>query len=445
MRLLFSQIIKVLIFFYIINAGILFSQPGEEEQQVNIFTEGNQLNLTLDSDKTGDFIIAWESDSQDNGLPGIYACRYYKTGLPKEDVFKVNTSWAPHNRPAIAVGSQGNFIVTWENYWIENPTSSGIAARVFDQEGHSLGQEFLVNEYTSDFQGEPDTATSSTGDFVITWQSWGQDGDGFGIFARIFNQNGIPLGTEFQVNSYTSDNQQHPAIVMDKYGYFVITWSSFGQDGDKTGIMARRFNRYGEATDQEFRVHLSSESWQEWPAIAMDKWSNFVICWHSYQENSQSYDIFARTFNETANLKGPEFQVNSYSDNWQVFPAIDADSEGNFIITWQSLEQDSRSFGIYAQLFDKNGQSLGPEFQVNSTTIGSQEAPDIYMISPKNFGIAWQSQQNEETGWDLFYKAYAPQLPISNPVYIKYERKHDSKKNIHLPCCNIYRDSTVGR
>ena len=213
MRLPFITIIKVFIFFYITNAGIIFSKPGEEEQQVNIFTEGNQSNLTLDADDTGDFIIAWESDRQDNGLPGIYARRYYKTGFPKEEKFKVNTSWAPHNRPAIAVGSQGNFVISWENYWIEN-SSSGIAARIFDNNGSALGQEFQVNDYISDFQGEPDIAINSTGEIVITWQSWGQDGDSLGIFARIFDQNGIPLGTEFQVNSYISNNQQHPAIII---------------------------------------------------------------------------------------------------------------------------------------------------------------------------------------------------------------------------------------
>lgn len=444
MRLPFITIIKVFIFFYITNAGIIFSQPGEEEQQVNIFTEGNQSNLTLDADDTGDFIIAWESDRQDNGLPGIYARRYYKTGFPKEEKFKVNTSWAPHNRPAIAVGSQGNFVISWENYWIEN-SSSGIAARIFDNNGSALGQEFQVNDYISDFQGEPDIAINSTGEIVITWQSWGQDGDSLGIFARIFDQNGIPLGTEFQVNSYISNNQQHPAIIMDKYGYFVITWSSFGQDGDKTAIMARKFDQDGEAAGPEFRVNFSSEGWQEWPALATDKWGNIIISWHSYRENGLSYDIFARTFDETLTLKGPEFQVNSYSDNWQVFPAVDTDSEGNFIIAWQSLGQDGDSFGIYARLFDKNGQSLGQEFLINSTTTGSQELADIYMISPEIFGIAWQSQQNEEAGWDLFSKVYDLQSTNLENNSERYIQKHDSKKNIYFSHFNIYRDNAPGR
>jgi hypothetical protein len=140
-----------------------------------------------------------------------------------------------------------------------------------------------------------------------------------------------------------------------------------------------------------------------------------------------------------------QFQVNSYSDNWQVFPAIDTDSEGNFIITWQSLGQDGDSFGIYARLFDKNGQPLGQEFLVNSTTEKSQELADIYMISPKIFCIAWQSQQNEATGWDLFSKVYDLQSMNLENNSERYKKKYDSKKNIHFSRFNIYRDSTPGK
>lgn len=445
MRALFMRVILVFLFFHIINSGLIFPQSEGEEHQINTFTLGNQLNPTIDADKTADFIISWESDRQDNNFPGIYARRYYKTGLPKGEEFQVNTSWAPHYRPAIAVGNLGNFVIAWENYWIENPTSSGISARVFDQDGNALGQEFQVNEYISDFQGEPDVAIDSTGNFVITWQSWGMDGDRSGISARMFDKNSIPLGPEFQVNSYTADNQLHPEITMDQQGSFAITWSSFGQDGDKTGIFAKRFDREGNTAGPEFIVNSSSKGWQEWPAIAIDTWGNLIICWHSWQEDDQAYDISARIFDKIGTAKGLEFQVNSISEDWQVFPSIAVDSEGSFIITWQSRGQDGDSFGIYARIFEKNGQSLGPEFQVNSTATGSQESVDIYMFSRKTYGFAWQSQQNEETEWDLFSKTFAIQLPglESNPK--KFKEKHDPQKNMHSPRLDIYRDSGPSR
>ena len=45
------------------------------------------------------------------------------------------------------------------------------------------------------------------GDFVITWQSHGQDGSGWGIYAQRYNAAGVKQGTEFRVNTYTLSHQ----------------------------------------------------------------------------------------------------------------------------------------------------------------------------------------------------------------------------------------------
>ena len=53
---------------------------------------------------------------------------------------------------------------------------------------------------------------------------------------------GVQVGTEFQVNTYTTDNQDNPSVAMDADGDFVITWMSGpGQDGSMQGVFAQRF------------------------------------------------------------------------------------------------------------------------------------------------------------------------------------------------------------
>ena len=37
----------------------------------------------------------------------------------------------------------------------------------------------------------------------MAWESYGQDADGYGIFAQRYDAAGAPSGTEFQVNTYT--------------------------------------------------------------------------------------------------------------------------------------------------------------------------------------------------------------------------------------------------
>ena len=48
----------------------------------------------------------------------------------------------------------------------------------------------------------------------------------------------IMCQAEFQVNTYTDDDQQYPAIAMDSNGNFVVVWRSEGQDGDLAGFTA---------------------------------------------------------------------------------------------------------------------------------------------------------------------------------------------------------------
>jgi hypothetical protein len=82
------------------------------------------------------------------------------------------------------------------------------------------------------------------GDFVVAWESAGQDGYALGVFAQRFDAAGVAQGSEFQVNSFTADSQVRPAAAMDADGDFVVAWDSLGQDGSfvEYGVFAQRFD-----------------------------------------------------------------------------------------------------------------------------------------------------------------------------------------------------------
>ena len=50
---------------------------------------------------------------------------------------------------------------------------------------------------------------------------------------------------QFKVNAYSIGEQKNPSIASDKKGNFVVTWVSDKQDGELTGIFARRFKYDG--------------------------------------------------------------------------------------------------------------------------------------------------------------------------------------------------------
>jgi hypothetical protein len=53
-------------------------------------------------------------------------------------------------------------------------------------------------------------------------------------------QIGAPLGAEFVVNSYTTDDQAVPSVAADARGVFAVVWQSAERDGSGEGILAQR-------------------------------------------------------------------------------------------------------------------------------------------------------------------------------------------------------------
>ena len=105
-----------------------------------------------------------------------------------------------------------------------------------------VGAEFLVNVVTAGNQNYSDIALDADGDFVVVWRS--SDGLSFGIFARRFGSSGVAQGGQFQVNSYTTNEQSMATVDLEADGDFVVAWESDAQDGkvsaSSRGVSARR-------------------------------------------------------------------------------------------------------------------------------------------------------------------------------------------------------------
>src|SRR5687767_635397 len=67
-----------------------------------------------------------------------------------------------------------------------------------------------------------------------------------------------------------------------------------------------------------------------------------------------------------------EFQVNTYTSGPQRYPAVAMDADGDFVVVWQSNQQDGNSDGIFAQRFNAAGLPQASEFKVNFHISGAQ-------------------------------------------------------------------------
>lgn len=180
------------------------------------------------------------------------------------------------------------------------------------------------------------------------------------------------LGPEFQVNSYTTGSQASGKVAADRTGKFVVVWQSVGQDGDGSGVFGQRFAADDLPLGEEFQVNQYTTEQEHGPVVATDGGGSFVVTWSNYP--SRQKIVSARRYDAAGLPLGDEFQVNSYT-TLRTSRAVDvaADEAGNFVVIWY-YEADFGGVGLivnggYGQRFDAAGQSVGDVFGVGDGSI----------------------------------------------------------------------------
>ncbi len=167
----------------------------------------------------------------------------------------------------MSVDGAGKFVVAWRSLGSGGTDHLGtsIHARRFDASGNPLGAEFQVNTYTTNDQTDAAVASDTQGNFVVAWSSQGSSGtdsSAYSAQAQHYRADGTPLGGQFQVNSYTTSYQDGTDVACDDRGNFVVTWASTGSSGTDTSFLSLQGQRY----DGLFRDGLESGDFSRWSA-----------------------------------------------------------------------------------------------------------------------------------------------------------------------------------
>src|SRR5207244_4305226 len=115
----------------------------------------------------------------------------------------------------------------------------------------------------------------NTGDFVATWSSRDQSGNGSNVYAQRYNAVGAPQGGPFQVSTPVfGANQQDASVAMGPSGDFVITWSG-NQLLGTWNVYEQRYNAAGTLQGLPDRVNPIALADQAYSTVAMDAAGDF--------------------------------------------------------------------------------------------------------------------------------------------------------------------------
>ena len=228
--------------------------PVGGEFRVNTFTTAYQTAPRMATDSAGNFVVVWASDGQDGSSYGIFGQRYAGTGAPLGGEFRVNTYTTGDQSGAdVASDAAGDFVVVWDSA-SQDGSGLGAFAQRFAASGAPAGAEFRLNTHTTLDQARPAVALDALGNVVVVWQSAAQDGAANGVFGQRYAAAGTTLGTEFRVNTFTTGDQMDPAVAADDPGRFVVVWTSAGQDGSNYGVFGQRYSLIVPVELMELRI-----------------------------------------------------------------------------------------------------------------------------------------------------------------------------------------------
>jgi hypothetical protein len=303
----------------------------------------------------------------------IQSQRYASDGSPLGAEFQVNTAMTGKQfASSLAAAANGDFVVVWQ----DNVLVTGYfkADRLFGQryasDGSPLGAEFQITTGTGTAANLPSVAAAPGGDFVVVWQSYaaaGTDTYPWSIRGRRFASDGSAQGTEFQVNTYTTDHQVYPEVTAAPDGDFVVAWLTTyvcdpqSECEDYTpSIHGQRYASDGSAQGAEFQVNtypIPENSGVGGPSVAATVDGGFLVAWSSagsLGKDTSGWSIQGRRYASDGSAQGAQFQVNAYTTHNQVSPLVAPTAGDDFVAVWTSdgsFGTDTSNSSIQARRF----------------------------------------------------------------------------------------------
>jgi hypothetical protein len=262
------------------------------------------------------------------------------------------------------------------------------AAFVVQASAHKLGSQFQVNTYTTDLQTHAAVAGLAPTGFVVVWESENRDGAKVGLYGRRYHANGRPAGDEFTVSNVPATYSERPAVAALSGGGFVVVWHV---NTDK--VYGQRFDEAGGKLGDAFQVNtkLADSAFGQYPSVAGLSGGGFIVVWR-YGDADGDAEIHGQLFDAAGQWSGREFRVNRTKAGYQNFPTVAALTDGGFVAAWHSLNEGGSGYDIYAQRFDSLGQRSGRELSVNTYKTNDQAYPSVAGLTDGGFVIAWHSE-----------------------------------------------------
>jgi len=281
------------------------------------------------------------------------------------------------------------------------------------------------------------------------------------------------MSKEFQVNTYTENAQQNPAVAILNDGSYVVVWESYKQQGgcNSFSVYAQRFYSNGTKYQSEFIVDSNTCYYANTnPKITHLDNGGYVITWQSvinaapgmlyltyvkmfYNDNTPVYDQFNLIVNSTLPYNNSVFAIS-----------------GGFLVTWEYTYFTGIEQGIYVEKFNLTQNQVINPTRVDyylpfhpAPSTGFMHNPAIAAFNDSSYVVVWNynDQSHDGTEEDVYgqkffsngtkvgdifhinnYTYYNQQKPtiaaLTNGNFVVAWEDHDTDSNLDVIYANVF-------
>lgn len=281
--------------------------------------------------------------------------------------------------------------------------------------GQTLVQEVLSPPEASAAVAIVNDTGAAAGRFVAVWQSYGVDGDGYGVVAQAFERDGTPVGgsAAMVVNLPLAEgvalgNQVAATVASDGQGNVVIAWQGETRTADGYDV----FYRMGSITAGGLVLGVQAVAStarggdQTAPTAAMSTDGTFVIAWQTPGSTAaDGLDIAYRRGTLGSGISGAELRPHAATSGDQVQPSAAMNDAGHLVIAWRGNDAtlgSEEAGAIFVRGFTADGTPFPAEVRVNAVGYHDLGVPDVALNDAGILAAAWQVEGQESSGSDVY-------------------------------------------
>ena len=306
---------------------------------------------------------------------------------------------------SVAFDAARNLIAVWESRR-QDKGNYGVYAQRFSPIGKRIGGEIPVNITRRSAQWKPALA-GGRGAAWIGWESFGQDGDGFGCFLRRFGSDAVSGSDEIEVNAITRGNQTGLVLAPCSDGGVIAAWIGPQEESLQSKAWFVRFDRDGNRCGAPTRIDPGTDRTENLVSIASRGKRGFVAAWAAVGEDSRPAGIYARLFGPDGRATTPAFGINEGNDRGSIEPALATGPDGSFAVAWMEIVERENNYGVRARSFCADGAPRTSSFRVSDSRAGGQSGASIAIAHDGRLCVAWNRASESTAGDEIMARFYS--------------------------------------